>query len=90
MALIVKKNRNSVYSEDYKSSYGTLTEGLNTGNIVGAFWNIIVLIRWLVTLLILVIMRDAPEWQIVVLLIISVIFQCAMLHCRPYEGRLEN
>ena len=52
-------------------------------SIVGVYWNIITLVRWSFTILILVVLRDAPEWQIMLLLILSVLFQALFIRFRP-------
>ena len=46
--------------------------------------------RWSFTILILVVLRDAPEWQIMLLLIISVLFQALYIRSRPLLEGLEN
>jgi len=59
-------------------------------SIVGVYWNIITLVRWSFTILILVVLRDAPEWQIMLLLIVSVLFQALYFRFRPLLEGVEN
>ena len=74
MTFIIRSASNDLESDYFKAKYGTLTEGVNTGSIVGKYWNVIVLVRWSVTIIILVVLRDIPEWQIMYLLMVSVFF----------------
>ena len=46
--------------------------------------------RWSFTILILVVARDAPEWQILLLLIISVLFQALLIRFRPLLEGPDN
>jgi hypothetical protein len=59
-------------------------------SIVGVYWNIITLVRWSFTILILVVLRDSPEWQIMLLLIVSVVFQALYFRFRPLLESVEN
>ncbi|TNV72002.1 hypothetical protein FGO68_gene16158 [Halteria grandinella] len=48
------------------------------------------MIRWLLTSIILVVLRDHSTTQIFLLLIISVLSQCYLIYVRPLDTRLEN
>jgi len=54
--------------------FGTLTEGLNTDSSIGIFWNVLILIRWIYTTLVLIFLRESNEFQIICLLIASIFF----------------
>lgn len=48
----------------YIQTYGTITEGLNTKTMIGLFWNVFILMRWVYTTLVLIFARDYCEIQI--------------------------
>ena len=45
-------------SIDFKVKYGTLLEKLTLKNWVSVYWNVFYLVRWSLTLLIIVFLRD--------------------------------
>ena len=47
-----------IESEEFKGKFGTLTEGFNTKTKIGVFWNSLILIRWTITNLILLVLKD--------------------------------
>jgi len=70
--------------------FGTLTEGLNTQTGIGTYWNVLILIRWILTTCVLIFLRDHCEFQILCLLISSITFQCLLLHGKPMPTSKEN
>jgi hypothetical protein len=75
MTNIIRINRaNGTLNSDYFiEKYGCLTANLRTSCFIGAYWNIIVMIRWTLTTAILILLRDSDELQILTLLLLSVI-----------------
>jgi magnesium-transporting ATPase (P-type) len=49
---------------DFNQSYGACIEGLNTDTLAGRYWNPITLIRWAITNLIMIFLRDHCVAQI--------------------------
>ena len=41
--------------------FGCLTEGLNKISFIGAYWNVLIMVRWTLTNAILLILRDYDE-----------------------------
>jgi hypothetical protein len=59
----------------FKNKFGTLTEGLRVkGGWIGVYWNSLVLIRWSITVLVLVVLRNYIQFQIICLLMLSIVF----------------
>lgn len=56
----------------------------------GHYWNLIVLIRWTFTVLVLVISRNYPVFQIFALLITSLTFLTLIFKGSPYYDPLDN
>ena len=80
----------SIDSEYFKERYGCLTEGLRTSCFIGAYWNIIVMIRWTLTTIILIYLRDFDELQILFLLFLSIYSQGLQLSYQPLDDKNEN
>ena len=78
---IVRKYQllNMINSEEYKIKYGVLTDGLRVKNWVSTHWNFLILMRWVITCSILIVLRNYNQFQIIFLLIISVIYQCFII-----------
>ena len=89
---ILKQTRASYNLKDpaFLEKFGTLTEGLNTDTVIGTYWNVLILIRWIYTTLVLIFLRDHCEFQILALLISSITFQCLLLHAKPMPSPKEN
>lgn len=58
--------------------------------MVGYFWNILTLLRWVITAMIIVLLREHPEFQILQLLSISVFAQITIGLKQPYDSKREN
>lgn len=80
------KLNKSYESPEFESKYGTLLEGVNLQRPLGMYWNSIVLIRWSLTSVIMVILRDYYALQICSLLIISYLIQIMIITYRPLDG----
>ncbi len=85
-----KVSGQSLNDKDYKENYGTLTVGLNTNTAIGSYWNVITLVRWLWTTIVLIFLRDHSEFQIIFLLITSIVFQCLIILGQPMPSPIEN
>ncbi len=72
------------------SKIGPLLEGLSLKNRVSAYWQVILLLRWGLTLFILVYLRDYPALQIIALFLMSLGVQIATTTYKPYAQRGEN
>jgi len=77
-------------SGDFKDTYGTLIQGLRWQGTIGLYWNLLILLRWTVTNAIMIVLCNHPEFQIGLLLYISVIFQVLIIKGRPMPSIGEN
>ena len=66
--LILKKNNES----DFKDKYGTLTDELSPKSNYSKLWNVFMLIRWTLTVVILLVLSEFPSIQILILLLMSI------------------
>ena len=51
-------NNKQLESSEFYKKYYPLTEKLNIKSKIGVYWKVLILIRWFLTILILVILRD--------------------------------
>ncbi len=77
-------------SEEYKSKFGPLQEGLRTRGWIASRWNLLILLRWTLTTFILITLRDYSGFQLISLLPLSVLFQCLILVGRPTNQFDDN
>jgi hypothetical protein len=59
----VYKNRANLNDEDFILKYGTLTERLNQNNSISIYWNSILILRWLLTITILIVLREVRAFK---------------------------
>lgn len=81
---------NTLESEKFKNTYGTMLDGLSLNGKIGKYWNILVLIRWSLVSIILVTLRDYSTAQIQLNIIISWFFQFLILKGKPLDDSFEN
>ena len=55
---VIYQHKDRYHLEDFKQSYGLSIEGLNTESFIGRYWNPLTLIRWAITNLIMIFLRD--------------------------------
>ncbi len=46
--------------EEYKAKYGDLFEKLHGKTIISTYWNLLQLLRWIITIVIMICFRDHP------------------------------
>jgi hypothetical protein len=51
---------------------------------------LLTLVRWTITTAILIFLKDHNEFQILLLLIISLLYSCFLIRGRPFENSFEN
>ena len=77
--------------ETFDEKCGTLIDGLRAdSSIVGAYWNLLTLIRWTITTIILIFLKDHNEFQILSLLMISVLYSAFLIQGKPFDDTFSN
>jgi hypothetical protein len=71
---VIRTNKGRYHLEEFKFKYGTIIVGLNENSIIGRYWNPLNLLRWALTIVVMVFLNRHSFAQIFVLLILSVIF----------------
>jgi hypothetical protein len=80
----------TIQSEEFQEQFGTLVEGMNLSTTIGVFWNSLILIRWSVTNLVILLIADHPEFQILLLLVLSAASQGCQLVGHPLEKDIDH
>ena len=87
---MIYKHRGRYELADFKTSYGASIEGLNTDTLAGRYWNPLTLIRWKITSVILIFLRERCVAQIFILLVISIIFQILLISANPMTEKCDQ
>jgi hypothetical protein len=87
---VIKKHKGRYQLEEFEFSYGAIIEGLETNTIIGRYWNPLNLVRWVLTILIMVFLNKYSVAQIFFLLVISVIFQIIMVISNPMTDKWDQ
>lgn len=83
------RQANTISKADFVKDYGCLVDELNTSSLIGAFWNILVLFRWTLTILIIVLLRDQNYLQIQGLMATSQVYLALLMLGKPFRTRKE-
>ncbi|TNV87037.1 hypothetical protein FGO68_gene800 [Halteria grandinella] len=87
----ILKNRDQLESRTFNQRYNNLIQGLKTK--VGSwapYWTVMILVRWVITALVLIGLRNYGGIQICLMLLISFIVQAQSLGIRPMNDSWEN
>ena len=92
MAYIISQNKGMYDSPEFQAKFGSMTKDLNTTRRpgVGTYWVVINQVRWIITINIMIIIRDHNEMQLMILLFISWVFQALIILGQPMQSTLEN
>jgi hypothetical protein len=90
MSIIIYRNRLNLKDPAFVEKFGTLTEGLRGRGFMSQQWNIFLMIRWSLTAIIMVIMRNHPNFQISLLMLLTICWQCMIVFSFPFEEYFSN
>jgi hypothetical protein len=92
MAYVISQNKAMYDSPEFQAKFGSMIKDLDTKRRpgVGTYWVVINQVRWIVTISIMIIIRDHNGMQLVALLVISWVFQGLIICGRPWQSTLEN
>ena len=75
----------------FLKKFGSLIENQRAyQSTIAAYWKLLILIRWTLTSIILIFLRDYNQFQIIALLILSVLFSCLIISAKPFEETIRN
>ena len=84
IGLLIRSNKNALNSTEFQTKYGTLTEFIRTSSVESALYNVIQLVRWQITISVLIFLRDYPIFQVLSLWCLSLLIQLYFLIYRPF------
>ena len=87
---LIRTHKGRYQLEEFKFSYGAIIEGLESNTIVGRYWNPLNLIRYALTIAVMVFLNHNSVAQIFVLLVVSVIFQIMMVIANPMTDKWDK
>jgi hypothetical protein len=67
--------------QEFKDRFGNFVESHH--NQIGMFWKILILLRWVATLITLVNLREYSGLQLIIMLTLSIVFQALQLYYKP-------
>ena len=76
--------------KEFEARFGATIDGVNPQTTVGLYWQPITLMRWALTNMILVFLRENYVAQIISFLIISVVAQALIMSSQPFDCALDN
>lgn len=88
--VIRKYNKDCLENKEFEDKYGVTVEGKNLASSIGRYWQPITLMRWTLTNVILVQLRENYNAQIIAFLILSVIAQVLIINSWPFKTSLDN
>jgi hypothetical protein len=74
----------------FEARFGATIDGLNPQSTAGLYWQPITMIRWTLTNIVLVFLRDHYAVQIISFLMISVVAQALIVSAQPFDSALDN
>ena len=87
---VIYVHQGRYHLSDFKLSFGACLQGLNIDTFAGRYWNPLTLLRWAITNLIMIFLRDHCIAQIYILLVISATFQILLLGAKPMTGKWDQ
>ena len=79
----VSNNPALLHEQWYIDKYSYLTKDLKLTGRLSFFWKPLTILRWVLTMVILLVLRDYPQFQILFLIFASFIFQMLLLLMKP-------
>ena len=83
--LIIYKNTNNLKTPIFQNKYGELSIELRKDSKIAQYFNIIVLTRWVLSILVFIFLRDSPGLQTSCLLIQSLFMKYFYYKFKPQE-----
>ena len=87
---VIHANKGRYHLKEFKIRFGKIVVGLKTQLFIGRYWSPLLLIRWAATIIIMVFLKENCIAQIIVLLLISVIFQILLAIANPMIDKSDR
>ncbi|TNV86848.1 hypothetical protein FGO68_gene11103 [Halteria grandinella] len=79
-----------IQTKKFNDTYGALIDEMNHEGLIALFWSVLIMLRWIFTLLILVVLRDFLSLQVSLLFIINIIWHSLLLLGKPFLQSHKN
>ncbi|TNV86062.1 hypothetical protein FGO68_gene6948 [Halteria grandinella] len=83
---LLKKSSNPTFPQ----KFGSLSEGLRTNTSMAQHWSIVFMLKRLITVLVIICLREHTVFQLQILTFISLLYQLAVIQYRPLESPADN
>ena len=80
----------TLQTKEFKDKYGTLIQDLNVSRPFAVYYHPFILMRWLLTVLTLIFLRDFYSLQLILLYMFSLYTQYLLIHLKPMQEMTEN
>jgi hypothetical protein len=87
---LIRAHKGRYQLEEFTKSFGGIIEGMNTDSMIGRYWGPLNLIRWALTIVVMVFLNQHSVTQIFILLLISAVFQIMMLIGKPMTDKWDR
>jgi Na+/melibiose symporter-like transporter len=87
---VIRTHKGKYHLEEFKLKYSAIIDGLDSNTIAGRYWNPLNLIRWALTITIMIFLNQHNAAQILVLLVVSVIFQIIIVISNPMTEKRDQ
>jgi len=77
-------------SPGFMKMHSTLTDGVKTDTFVQAIWNVIAMIKLILTVILLIFLRHFPCFQLMTIYFSQLLYQILLGYTRPYETPSKN
>jgi hypothetical protein len=77
-------------SPGFKKMHSTLTEGVKTDTFVQAIWNVIAMTKLVLTVILLIFLRQFPCFQLMTIYFSQLLYQILLGYTLPYETPSKN
>ena len=90
--IVIKRASQSglLKSKEFQDRYGTLIQELDISRTFAVYYHPFILIRWVLTVLTLIILRDFYSLQLILFYMFSLCTQYLLIHLKPIKEMNEN
>ena len=89
--IINKGISNKTERKNFDLKFGSLIENQRAdANAIAAYWQLLTLMRWTVSTAILIFVKDRCLAQIILLLLVSILYQILLIIGKPFVNSFDN
>lgn len=77
-------------SPEFIKMLSTLTDGVKTDTLIQAIWNVIAMMKLMLTVILLIFLRAFPCFQLMTIYFSQLLYQILLGYTWPFESRSKN